>query len=664
MTTADTPDSTTSNLDVEFGDAPPDVGSTARTLSQEGSEAARAFTPDDMKKMLEQLTSMDALVRKLEEELKEVKNEKSASPLKTPRKKSPTGPNTPLDDRDDTDSNRIQVTKPRLGGVDQIGAWTGSGRNSGKIPCTMACYREYENIKERTVGLSRNETICREKLAEKFPDPLFCLPSEEDQKYTLLDALKIVCKFMEEAGMDGVFIIQFKNKDQELKSVNMFKELGKVSVPVVEVWIQDLLKIGVQGKYGKQALCKFDATNLIWSGDALLRCTSPSLTKTIEALIPEPDERTGPLILAHVIGCLQTSNSMLVRELCKELEGLKLTDIPGEDVQAYSIKLFDKIIQIKANCDASNVPSDLTDLCMKGFVGATEAKIHNQATETMIMVPSVKPEPEAAIQNMSLLYKALVDAGCYKPAQTTTRLNTQAAAFQGQLKAMQSQVDKLSQQSSVISNPGGRKQKKPIDYEKYPCKACGAKTHWSNDPTCSKFKEKEQGGGGGSNPPLTEKDKKVLALIKEKTEALGDISKIADDKLIELKLGDEVVAKFCKQCKRFRRIGHGMHSTSEHVKKKVSFAGMGVISPTRQTQIHPDAQVPMDEPPQLLSHPDDVDDEDDDKPLVEVKEPQAGIFMHGGTDYELDMVDTQGAGPLDYASLAWLQVKDVGGQDC
>ena len=61
---------------------------------------------------------------------------------------------------------------------------------------------------------------------------------------------------------------------------------------------------------------------------------------------------------------------------------------------------------------------------------------------------------------------------------------------------------------------------------------------------------------------------KVSKLIKEKMNEEGfDPKKIGKDEVIQLKLDGQVVAVFCKTCRRFTR-GDKRHSTAEHKSRK------------------------------------------------------------------------------------------------
>ena len=115
-----------------------------------------------------------------------------------------------------------QPEMPRVGNVNQYGAWTGLGAaQEGTIPRSKDCMRQMimEPAKAYT-QLTYIETECRKGLKDQS-GPLLCMDDETDSKLIVI-ALQNLYEMMEMKGMEGVFIIVQADGSE----INMMKKPG------------------------------------------------------------------------------------------------------------------------------------------------------------------------------------------------------------------------------------------------------------------------------------------------------------------------------------------------------------------------------------------------------------------------------------------------------
>ena len=103
-------------------------------------------------------------------------------------------------------SQATHLTKPRVGGVDSSGVWTGLGLlEAGEEPNSYFCMREFptQGTKELT-ALGKIQEHCKSGMKES--GILFALSHEKDVKPLIL-CIKTMLQQLEECGLEGVFMI-------------------------------------------------------------------------------------------------------------------------------------------------------------------------------------------------------------------------------------------------------------------------------------------------------------------------------------------------------------------------------------------------------------------------------------------------------------------------
>ena len=266
-------------------------------------------------------------------------------------------------------SQTTAVIKPRCGGIQDIEghkfAWTGGGSlptTELTIPCTSEAVRpkEYKSW-------MKTEKQCQEGLAEVHhlttPDK-----SGKDDKLTLqawIDRIKVA---MENKGMDPVFRI-VKGSGVTRTEDYILEEFGLAKLETVKQWVNDLRTTGTQ--------CPYDIVNLKMSATMILKSVDADLLRRIDRELPQT--ATGPEVFAVIVSLHQTLNSIAVRVLIKELEGMHLTAEPAENVEKFSDKVLDVAKRIRG-AGPKTCPDDLCTLVYECFQGCTTPVFQIEAT--------------------------------------------------------------------------------------------------------------------------------------------------------------------------------------------------------------------------------------------------------------------------------------------
>ena len=129
---------------------------------------------------------------------------------------------------------------PRIGGVTNIGAWTGRGAGEeGLAPRTTNCYRKLCGDEVKSLSqLSYIESHCRAGL-KGINGPLFCQEHEPDEQKTITVLIALE-SFLESYGIEGVFIVQFGHS-----FLNMLKSPNGLDEECLDEWIHCLTISGV-----------------------------------------------------------------------------------------------------------------------------------------------------------------------------------------------------------------------------------------------------------------------------------------------------------------------------------------------------------------------------------------------------------------------------------
>ena len=131
--------------------------------------------------------------------------------------------------------------KPRVGGRDEQGDWTGYGQNKlGREPESHACYREFfidTGIKAMQEK-SRIHDQCKEGL-RRTSTSLFSRDTETGANKGG-QAIMEFSQYAIQHGLEGVFTIVLSSG-----TIDMFQNPGLVTEEIAKTWVRDLLYDGV-----------------------------------------------------------------------------------------------------------------------------------------------------------------------------------------------------------------------------------------------------------------------------------------------------------------------------------------------------------------------------------------------------------------------------------
>ncbi len=505
---------------------------------------------------------------------------------------------------------------PRVGGVNEVGAWTGNGAADDKsTPRTNSCMRKLIMDESKNYAqVSIIEEKCRLGL-KSVGGPYFCLETESDAKHVVTTIINLEA-FLETHGMEPVFeIIKMDGS-----KVSMLAQPAMLNASLMTDWMTALRQDGVpDGKGGRLPVCPYDKTNLDWSYDAIMNSCSTALQRELQNLLT-PQDKYGPMVLFHVLSLVYRNTESKVEKILKELGALNLRDFPGQNVTQYKQKADTLLNELEMNVLQGQVIPTLRTKTLKGLTTSTfsffQNKIIDMTMETSIGSSSSTIDAvKKTLRDIQQMYLTLLEQDNYPPGQQAGKTE------ESKMKGLQAQVSKLSDeltkltQDRTATSDGSRQNGKSDWKANATCHGCGEKGHIASDPKCPKYEEnqKKKANGGilkpskyddksvtfQKNPPGTngldpDTNAEVSKLIKEKLKEKDfDPKKVGKDEVIELKLNGKVVAIFCKNCRRFTR-GDKKHSTAEHKGKK-----KGLMLKVNLNQTKPDPTPPATLVPQL-----------------------------------------------------------------
>jgi hypothetical protein len=464
-------------------------------------------------------------------------------------------------------SSSIQIVCPRVGGVDESGAWCGEGADgTGQAPVSAYCYRDFtfSDPSKRHSEATKVEKVCMEGL-KSSPQYHFTMNTESDPNSlstsSITDCLKEFETFAINTGMEGSFIIHTRNGDR----INMFTDLGSLDEDVMSKWVHDL-QHGVTTASGTVLpVCKQDQNNNRRSAQALLSSSSDQMRKHIRRTILEPGEMIGPSILWVIIQAIHTANPAMVRMYCTELTKMSIRDIPAENTQTMYAQVIDKCNQIRWNSKKDETPSDLANMATIPFTNGSDEgqRIEAKRLHSVTLQSNCKLTPEAALYGMVKAWGVNEPIGMYGPT-AAFRLKGHSAFYSNQQPA-QSNPQPVQSNPSVLN---ADQIKQVADYQAFQAFQASNGLHRSNPPSTSK---PVSSGTHRSNPNLSVKDRHHLALIKVGKAQLPASDAIKDTDYFSVtdpQNNDEVIGEYCNICKRFYRKGFAMHWTGKHEKGK------------------------------------------------------------------------------------------------
>jgi hypothetical protein len=239
------------------------------------------------------------------------------------------------------------IATPLRGGILNGIAWTGGGTESSSkrltSPASPDAYRPTDFRSMRGVY-----DKCTTGLA-----PESCFDTATTNTVSLVMYLNDVKTLISQTGQDGVFLVT--HQDGVERSLLEFS--GMYTSSEVEVHVKKLL----------ESSDDYDKKNLVSSGLLMLKTIGPTLRGEIQKFINDPATNTGPFIFMLIIERIITSSSQTWRNMINDLQKLRLSQEPGENVEAFSVKVNHLCRTLEG---ANQLPPDAAVLVSQCFMSS------------------------------------------------------------------------------------------------------------------------------------------------------------------------------------------------------------------------------------------------------------------------------------------------------
>ena len=324
-------------------------------------------------------------------------------------------------------------------------------------------------------------------------------------------------------GTESCFVIYdpFTNTESCL-----FDNYGRLDVKDGEKMIEDICVLGRRVKdpngpgYIRLPVCPFEVENMSFAGFMIKNSLADDILTQVENDIGT--EPQGITALLACVTAIQSNTSPAYRKLIKELESLKLTNEPGQDVHAHCLKVEDLARRIDA---VPNLCSDLTTLVCYTFLHScnkmfdAKAIIHYNDSETPQSIGW-----EAVMKDLKGAYDKELGLSQWGSA-AKTKAEAEAQRNETDFKALTAQLNVLQQTVKTFASATGGSTKSTAD------------------------------GGGSKDKKKGDRDPTGPRRIPP---AAGEP---------EVKVVDGVTQKWCGTCTWWTK-GDGIHTTATHVSKK------------------------------------------------------------------------------------------------
>ena len=457
---------------------------------------------------------------------------------------------------------------PRVGGLEAMGGqmvpWTGgtnivAQQRTG--PKSTLCYRPTDFKNRFTVEAKLCEGL---QESERLDTP--AQTQKADAKVTLLTWITRIRDALENSGMDTVFRCVDLIAETE---VNTLVRWSQLPIATIAAWVKHLQK-GLPPKSGSaialpQAVntpCPNDLYNLEMSARFLKNSLVPDMLELIQH---EVADKTGPEVLACIIRKHQVGTGQAVRKLIAELQALKLSAEPREDVETFSMKVEEKCGRIVGT---GNPPDDLNTITAAQYMNTTVAEFKSwaflmfQQCNSVDIAPANKPTPDEIIVKAKIQYQDLLNNGLWPPA--ANHQEDRVSALQAQMGALERRLNARSNGGNSNGGGGGSGGNGGNQVETRSCHTCGEQGHISRNCPNKNRKDGSGGGGtGGSNKSGDDSSSPSMRKILRTPPTEGaPTTKTIKDK----------VYKWCKKCRSWRT-GPKAHLTEDHVSKKEGSGG-------------------------------------------------------------------------------------------
>jgi hypothetical protein len=313
---------------------------------------------------------------------------------------------------------------------------------------------------------------------------------------------------------------------------------------------------------------------MLWSGEAILNSCTENLKQDLKIAV-EMKDRNGPTLLMGLLKKIYRPSQSKIKQLRDKLESMDIRKYPGENITLFVQDATKLIREIRMNfMHNENVP-DLTTAALSGLVTSSDLLVQQLVRNRRIIsdvngfgdkISNQKEDPISVLQDIDELYRVLVNQNDYSPARMPSSGS----------KALQAQGKLL--QDRGASGTGQAKRR---------CFDCNSDSHLRGDSSCPKVADGTIKPKTSLNIPTGEDkarkprhgldddtNNQLAELIRDRLTSMPPRANIPDEAEHSIKIGEEVVAKYCRHCGRFVK-GNMAHYTKEHTGTRSHFNYQG-----------------------------------------------------------------------------------------
>ena len=273
-------------------------------------------------------------------------------------------------------TSRTSLVKPRIGGEDITGMWTGHGASGlQKEPTSTHCMRMFDtDVLKNHQAMAPIQDFCKKGLRDS-PELLFCM-SDEPNAGTIVPSIRALEDHIIDCGMEGVFQIVTRDSSGVTTTLNMLHSPGMLTDDMVDKWCQDVMTAGVptSGPSSPASpVCPHDRTNMLWSADAILASCTETFRQDLKLCVPQP--RYGPKLLMVIINKRFRPSLANGRVLLDRLGFLDIRKYPGENVTLFVQDATKIVREIQMTFMSSNPMPELTMTALTGLTNSTDGML-------------------------------------------------------------------------------------------------------------------------------------------------------------------------------------------------------------------------------------------------------------------------------------------------
>ena len=345
-----------------------------------------------------------------------------------------------------------QAAVPRIGGgVDSDTFWTGGSNDPTKRlarPVSIHARRP-----EDFRSAEKIEYACTRGLDDAYK---LGADEETEVKVTFTTWMKELHESLSRCGMDTVFY-SYNPFSQDKKEINLFTDYRAASDlnGVVAPWCRQLDTDGTKDPTDQTktlSVCEFDKQNLLWSATFIRNSITVSLFTSIEA--DARAVKTGPELLSIIVQKKQSVAASTTRDLINELQGMKLSNEVGKNVDDFCTKVTHTLTKLKGLNEAA-IPFDISTMILTMFrdTGVSEFETKRASLYCDCEDNPTAHSPAEIMTALKKSYRTLLQAKpcLWTPAQNAKDSKHKLSAMTATLHKLNQKIDSLQQQQSSKS---------------------------------------------------------------------------------------------------------------------------------------------------------------------------------------------------------------------